>query len=272
TGKGWGPGDSQSTGWPYNPAGPGFQKRTLEPPLAGIGRNDYAGNFEDFLDQRGANQPFCFWMGGTEPHRAFEEGAGRRAKRDPGSVRLPAYYPDEAAIRSDFLDYALETEYFDGHLGRALQALENRGELDQTLIAVTSDNGMAFPRAKGHLYEDGFHLPLAVRFGAQAKGGRTVTDHVNMRDFGPTFLEAAGLAPPPSMTGRSFLGILRSGQSGQVESGRTVTLAGKERHDLGRPNDAGYPVRAIRTNEWLYLRNYEPDRWPAGNPETGYRE
>ena len=48
-------------------------------------------------------------------------------------------------------------------------------------------------------------------------------------------------------------------------------LVGKERHDLGRPNDWGYPVRALRTPEYLYVRNYEPDRWPAGNPETGYR-
>ena len=48
-------------------------------------------------------------------------------------------------------------------------------------------------------------------------------------------------------------------------------LVAKERHDLGRPNDWGYPVRAIRTPEFLYVRNYEPDRWPAGNPETGYR-
>ncbi len=44
----------------------------------------------------------------------------------------------------------------------------------------------------------------------------------------------------------------------------------KERHDIGRPNDWGYPVRAVRTREFLYVRNYEPDRWPAGNPETGY--
>ena len=48
-------------------------------------------------------------------------------------------------------------------------------------------------------------------------------------------------------------------------------LVGKERHDIGRPLNVGYPVRAIRTPEYLYIHNYEPDRWPAGNPETGYR-
>ena len=49
-------------------------------------------------------------------------------------------------------------------------------------------------------------------------------------------------------------------------------LIGKERHDLGRPHDLGYPVRAIRTLEYLYVRNYAPDRWPVCNPETGYSD
>ena len=90
-------------------------------------------------------------------------------------------------------------------------------------------------------------------------------------DFAPTFLEAAGVEVPDSVTGRSFLDLFESDQEGWIDAGRNRMLIGKERHDLGRPNDWGYPVRAIRTPEHLYVRNYEPDRWPAGNPETGYR-
>jgi hypothetical protein len=71
------------------------------------------------------------------------------------------------------------------------------------------------------------------------------------------------------MTGTSLAGILRSEQSGMIEN-RAVMLAGKERHDIGRPNDWGYPVRAIRTPEYFYSHNYHPERWPACNPETGY--
>ena len=55
-----------------------------------------------------------------------------------------------------------------------------------------------------------------------------------------------------------------------MEDERNFVLVGKERHDLGRPHDQGYPVRGIVKDEWLYLRNYHRDRWPAGNPETGY--
>ncbi len=95
-------------------------------------------------------------------------------------------------------------------------------------------------------------------------------DFISTRDIAPTFLEAAGLPPAGSMTGKSFLDVLRSGRNGTIDESRNTALIGKERHDIGRPNNAGYPVRAMRDRKFLYVRNYEPDRWPAGNPETGY--
>jgi N-sulfoglucosamine sulfohydrolase len=271
TGKGWGPGDYRSTGWPHNPAGKEYQKLTVKAPLSGISNRDYAGNFEDFLSQRPANTPFCFWMGAQEPHRAYEQGAGERAGRKLADVTVPKYFPDNRTVRSDLLDYALEVEWVDQHLGRALKKLEEIGELDNTLVVSTSDHGMPFPRVKGQIYEDSFHIPLAVRWGAQVKGGRVVNDFINTRDFAPTFCEAAGVAAAPTMTGKSFLDVLKPDTSGTIDVSRNVMLIAKERHDLGRPNDAGYPVRAIRTRDYLYVRNYTPDAWPAGNPETGYR-
>ena len=169
------------------------------------------------------------------------------------------------------LDYALEVEWFDTHLGRALAKLEEIGELENTLVVVTSDHGMPFPRIKGQIYEQGFHIPLAIRWGKFTTGGRSVNDFINTRDFAPTFLEAAGVKAPTTVTGKSFVDVLKSPKSGTVDATRDVMLIAKERHDLGRPNDGGYPVRAIRTPEFLYVRNFEPTRWPAGNPETGYR-
>ena len=267
TGKGWGPGDYRSTGWKRNPAGTEFQQKKLKPPYSGISNNDYAGNFAAFLDQRDKAKPFCFWLGGQEPHRVYEEGSGLRAGRNPAGVNVPPYLPDHRIVRSDMLDYALEVEWFDQHLGLALKKLEETGELDNTLVVVTSDHGQPFPRVKGQIYEHGFHIPLAVRWGKNIPAGRVVNDFINVRDFAPTFLEAAGVKSVPSITGRSFVNVLK----GATDPTRNVHLVGKERHDIGRPNDAGYPARAIRTPEYLYVRNYAPDTWPAGNPETGYR-
>ncbi|HEU5117920.1 MAG TPA: sulfatase/phosphatase domain-containing protein, partial [Isosphaeraceae bacterium] len=204
-------------------------------------------------------------------HRAYEPGSGLRAGRDPSEVTLPAYYPDNRTVRSDYLDYALEVEWFDSHLVRSLKKLEEIGELDNTIVVVTSDHGEPFPRVKGQIYEKGFHIPLAIRWGNKVKPGRVIDDFINVRDYAPTFLEAAGIEPPPSMTGKSFLDVLTSDKSGQVDPSRNRMVVGKERHDIGRPNDEGFPVRALRTPDYLYIRNFEPSRWPVGNPETGYR-
>ncbi len=227
-------------------------------------------NFETFLEQRPVGKPFCFWMGFHEPHRAYEAGSGLRGGKRLSDVRVPAYLPDTEAVRSDLLDYALEVEWGDEQIGKALDALEAIGELDRTLVVVTSDHGMPFPFVKGQIFEDGFHLPLAMRWGAGIKAGRVVKDFINVRDFAPTYLELAGLPVHPQMSGRGLKGILQSERSGAIEKDRDVMLVGKERHDIGRPHDWGYPVRAIRTPEYLYVQNFFPDRWPAGNPETGF--
>jgi arylsulfatase A-like enzyme len=107
-----------------------------------------------------------------------------------------------------------------------------------------------------------------------AKPGRTVDDFVSFIDFAPTFLELAEISEEQSgmqpIQGRSLTNILSSETDGQVEKERDYVLIGKERHDLGRPNDWGYPIRGIVKNGYLYIRNFEPDRWPAGHPLTGY--
>ncbi|MBM3760103.1 MAG: DUF229 domain-containing protein [Acidobacteria bacterium] len=272
TGKGWGPGDFKVTGWKQNPAGPSYNSKTYTPPNRGMANNDYAANFADFLTKRKQGTPFCFWLGSMEPHRVYEEGSGVRAGKRLSDVKVPGYWPDNNTIKSDLLDYAIEVEQNDKHLGRVLKTLEEAGELDDTMVVVTSDHGMPFPRVKGQIYEEGFHIPLAIRYGKHIQPGRVIDDIINTRDFAPTFLELAGLKAPPSMTGKSFMDVLKSGKSGTVDASRDAMIIAKERHDIGRPNDAGYPVRAIRTKEFLYIRNYTPDVWPAGMPETGYRD
>ena len=208
-----GPGDYQAGGFKRNPAGPEYAKNTLKAPYRGMSNKDYAGNFNDFLDDCEPGQPFCFWYGTHEPHRVYEDGAGERSGKNPDAVELPSYYPDSGVIRRDMIDYAVEVEWFDTHLGRILRKLEQIGELDNTFVVVTSDHGMPFPRVKGQIYEHGFHLPLAIRWGG-IKGGRVVDDFINVRDFAPTFLELAGREPHANMTGKSFLDVLQSGKSG----------------------------------------------------------
>lgn len=270
-GKGWGPGDYKSTGWKRNPAGPEFNKHTTDNRLTtGISRNDYLRNFDDMMKSRKTGAPFAFWLGFQEPHRAYELNSGVRLGKKLADVVVPPYFPDLAAVRGDLADYAVEVEAADAVLGRVLERLREAGELDRTLIVVTSDHGMPFPYVKGQIHEDGFHLPLVMRWPATIRPGRVVEDFVNVSDFAPTWLELAGLPPHPQMTGRSLVPQLRAPESGWIDRSRDAMIVAKERHDLGRPNDWGYPVRAIRTPDWLYVLNYHPERWPAGNPETDF--
>jgi arylsulfatase A-like enzyme len=173
------------------------------------------------------------------------------------------------------LDYAFEVEHFDTHLGRMLASLERRGLLENTLVVVTSDHGMPFPRGKGGAYEYSNHVPLAMMWPKGIVGkGRLATDFVSFIDFAPTFLEYAGIPGDRSglaePSGRSLGNIFRSAKSGRIQAQRDHVLIGMERHDIGRPKDVGYPIRGIVNDQYLYLKNYEPSRWPACNPETGY--
>jgi len=278
TGKGWGPGRARdASGQPRPLLGQSFDRRTTKPPTSAISRNDYAANFADFLAEKPKDRPWFFWYGSTEPHRAYERESGIKlgGKKLSDVTWIPPYWPNDDVVRTDLLDYAFEVEYFDQHLQRMLELLEETGELDNTVVIVTSDNGMPFPRSKGQCYELSNHMPLAMMW---KKGiphsNRVVDDFISFADFAPTFLELAGIEPDQSgmaaFAGRSFVNILKSDRAGQVDPSRTFVLVGKERHDVGRPHDWGYPIRGIREGQWLYLRNYEPSRWPAGNPETGY--
>lgn len=267
TGKGWGPGDYQAGGRDRYPIGRSFNDRRDDSVPEGISEIDYAANFEDFLQAKPADQPFCFWFGASEAHLPYSEGAGVAAGKKLEDVSVPPFLPDSDAVRSNILDYYVEIEWFDAHLERIVGMLEQAGELDNTLIVVTSDNGMPFPRAKTTLYDWGVRMPLAVRWGDRVKGGRVVDDFVSHTDFAPTFLAAAGLEPHAEMTGRSLLDVLFSEDQGRVDPARDKVFTAIERHTWCRPDGVPYPVRAIRNHDYLYIHNYEPGRWAAGDPD-----
>ena len=246
--KGWGPGRPETPG------------RELE--------GKRFRNFQQFLDQRQPDKPFCYWLGTSDPHRPFKRGSGAAVGMPLDRVHLFGCFPDHPDVRGDVADYYVEVQRFDQLVGAALKSLEEIGQLDNTIVAMTGDHGMPFPRCKSNLYDSGARVPLAIRFPGSGKPGRTLDDFVSLTDLAPTFLELAGITLPADMTGRSLTGLLTSQQSGRIEPQRDFVLIGKERHVPGQetPDMGGYPCRAIRTHQYLYIRNFEPDRWPAGTP------
>lgn len=246
TRKGWGPGDFHPGGYTHNPAGRSYK------------------SFAEFFQSVPAGKPFCFWFGAHEPHRPYVEGSGKRLGLDPSRVTLPPFWPDAPDVREDVLDYYAAVEHFDREVGEILALLKSAGQLDNTIVVMSGDNGWPFPRCKANLYDGGTRQPLAVRWPARVPAGRVLDDFVNLMDLAPTFLEAAGEPIPPQMTGRSILGLCTGAESGGM---RQTVFVERERHANVRRGDLSYPIRAIRTREFLYIRNFRPELWPAGDPE-----
>jgi len=273
-GKRWGPGDAKlADGSPRDFAmknvGPNPPAKQPATPGAGLSA---------FLKERSAVKPFFYWFGSSNPHRPYELDSGMAAGRKLSDIdRVPAYLPDNETIRRDMLDYAMEIEAFDAQVGSLLAELEASGQANNTLVIVTSDHGMPFPRVKGHTFDDAHHIPFIACWPVGiVRPGRRVAEFINFIDMAPTFLElfgidghAEGMAP---ISGLSFKDLLRD----QPGTQRPFVILGRERNDvLARPGSEhglGYPVRAIRQGNYLFVRNFESDRWPCGNPELGLKD
>ncbi len=242
TRKGWGPGDFLVSGLPHNPAGKGYA------------------DFESFLKQKPKDQPFTFWFGSNDPHRDFKANSGLENGMRLEDVTVPGFLPDNNCIRNDMLDYYFEIERFDRECGQMIRKLEEIGELDNTIIVMTSDNGMPFPRAKANIYDYGTRMPLVIRWPQKIPAGTVIKDFVNFVDFAPSFLEAAGIKPE-KMSGQSLWPLF----AGQKQDRAQVFLE-KERHANVRKGNQSYPMRGVRNHRFLYIWNPMPERDPAGNP------
>ena len=248
TRKGWSPGDHEAGGYQHNPAG-----------------KDYS-DFDAFLKDGAKGKPFTFWFGSQDPHRIYETNSGAMTGMDQATVKVPGFLPDVPCVRNDILDYYYEVERFDRESGNIIARLDAEGLLDNTLIVMTSDNGMPFPRAKANLYDYGTRMPLAMYWKGHIEGGKRISEFMNFIDFGPTFLEAAGVRIPDAFSGKSLLELFEEGETQKPD--RTKVFLERERHANVRAGDLSYPVRAVRTQDFLYIKNFESDRWPAGDPNV----
>lgn len=231
--------------------------------------NEALKNFDSFLNARDDGQPFFYWFGPTNVHRKWVKGSGKNLWNiDPDRLqgKLPKFLPDVPEVREDLADYFGEIQALDAMLGLLIKRLEEKGELESTMIVVSGDHGApGFPHGKCNLYDFGSSVSLAIRWN-KMQGGRVVDDLVSLPDLAPTFLELAGVAKPSQMTGRSLVNLLKSNRSGIVEPDRDAIFIGRERHvENARADFMPYPQRAIRTRDFLYIINFKPDRMPLGD-------
>ncbi len=227
-------------------------------------------NFSSFLDQQPEGKPFMYWFGPHNSHRQWTRGSGKDLwGLDPDSLKgkLPKFLPDVHDVREDVADYLGEALAWDGMVKELMEELKARGELDNTLVIVSGDHGMpGMPRGKCNLHDFGSMVSLLVSWPERVKAGRKIDDFISLADIAPTVLEAAGIEPPKHMLARSFAPLLTSGKSGILEPTRDHVIIGRERHVGHSQRDRmPYPSRAIRTADFLLIRNFKPDRLPVGD-------
>ena len=232
--------------------------------------NEVRGNFRDLLDNCDKNQPFCYWFGPTNVHRKWIKGSGKDLWGiDPNSLqgKMPDFLPDVPEVRQDLADYFGEIAAWDAAVGALLDELEKANLTENTLIVISGDHGApGFPHGKCNLYSFGTGVCLSIT-GPGVVGGRVVDDMVSLIDLAPTFLEAAKTKPPKSMTGRSLWPLLHSKKSGFIDQTRDCVFTGRERHvESARADFTPFPQRAIRTQDYVLIMNFRPDRWPMGDP------
>ncbi len=228
------------------------------------------GNFDAFLADRKQDQPWLYFFGTTTTHRTWIKGSGKKhwgIEPDALKGKMPAFLPDVPEVREDVADYLGESQAVDACLGVLLQRLEAAGELERTVIVVSGDHGMpGVPSGKCNLYDHGLSVALAVRWPGQ-KPGRVVDDFVTLPDLAPTFMEIGGVTPPAGLYGRSIIPLLKSDKAGQIDPTRISVVGGRERHvGSAREGNLPYPMRSLRTADYLYIHNFAPERWPMGAP------
>lgn len=234
----------------------------------GNGRNPqiYYERAKTFLKEcHDADKPFYFMVNSHDPHRPYCNpakltlGAAMPSKvYTAEDVDVPGFLPDLPGVRAELATYMNSTRRLDDTFGKVMQALEESGEADNTLVLFITDNGIAVPFAKCNSWFHSTHSPLLVRWPAHIKPGTVDDQHfVSVVDFFPTFLDVTKAPGPEGLDGRSFLPLLE----GKEQNGREYVFTQID----SKAGGAAVPMRCVQNENYGYIYN------PFSDGEYWYR-
>jgi arylsulfatase A-like enzyme len=237
----------------------GMQHETSYPKRLGFDEFDVSNSYCDYVVDRArewlqdsaenlGGQPFLLTAGFFETHRPYPRD--RYEPADAADVDTPGYLPDTPEVRGDLAEFYGAIAAADAAVGRLLDTLAETGLDANTWVVFFTDHGAAFPRAKSTLYDAGTGIGMIVRPPAgRAVAPRVYDELFSGVDFVPTLLGLLGLRVPADVEGLSHSDALLAPQP-QAEPVREHVYSMKTYHD------SFDPIRAIRTNEYLYIENY----------------
>jgi len=199
----------------------------------------------DDWSKRKPGQPFFAHLTLNGTHRTWKGDPSRPI--DPARVTLPPWYPDSPLTRRDWAMGLESAQVSDRLFGEIVARLKREGIYDNTVIVVTADHGIALPRGKQFLYDEGLRIPLIIHWPARAKPGTASDELVSNVDIVPTILSIAGLPAPQYLQGRDLL----DPSSPQ----RRFVFAARDKMDA--THDA---MRAVRSKDFKYTLNLMPER------------
>ncbi len=222
-----------------------------------------------FQRSKAEGKPFYFMVNSHDPHRPYcnpkRIGPGEAAPSrvyEPADVVVPKFLPDLPGVRAELAHYLNSTRRLDDTFGKVMQALNESGFADNTLVVFLSDNGIAVPFAKCNAWYHSTRTPLLVRWpGVVEPVHRNRRDFVSGVDLFPTFLEAAGVNGPTDLDGQSIVPLLK----GQAQAGRDFVFTQIDKKAGG---DA-VPMRCVQNERFGYIYNPFSDgaHWYRNNNE-----
>jgi arylsulfatase A-like enzyme len=202
-----------------------------------------------FFSELPKNKPFFLWFGSRDPHRPYGPGAFTPAHRLE-DVTVPQFLPDTLKVRQDQAYYYDEIARFDKECGVILSLLEESGLSGNTMVVMSGDNGMPFPRAKGTLYEPGVNVPLIIKWPGIIKEGTVSNELISLMDLPATWLDIAGITIPKEFEGISLKLYFRNEMK---YIPRDYVFFERNWHDNW------LPLRGCVTNKYKMIINYRPE-------------
>lgn len=216
---------------------------------------DFYGNdeepFNSFFEKRPKEKPFFLWFGSNEPHRPPQgyESSKEKISVNPDDISVPEFLPDSKEVRNDMAYYYDRLNKFDSECGEIIKLLEKNNLIENTIVIVTSDNGMPFPRAKATLYESGIKVPLIIKWASKIPANKESNELINLIDLVPTLLEVSETNFKGTLDGKSILPIFLN----KNYKSSSYIFSERNWHDNWQPS------RCIISDKYKLIMNFRLD-------------